>query len=82
MIRFHRRILIDLENCLSSFVGMLLGPSDLHTLNVLIISSVSSGVAGLKEKVFQWDLLNNLCSFYLLALFLTLFLSYCCEERI
>ena len=53
MIRFDRGILIDLENCLSSFVGILLGPSDLPTLNVLIISSVSSGVVGLKKKVFS-----------------------------
>ena len=52
LIRFDRGILIDLENCLSSFVGMLLGPCNLPTLNVLIISSVSSGVVGLKKKVF------------------------------
>ena len=53
MIRFDRGILIDLGNCLSSFVGILLGPTDLPTLNVLIISLVSSGVVGLKKKVFS-----------------------------
>ena len=41
-----------MDICLSSFIGILLGPSNLPTLNVLIISSVSSGVVGLKKKVF------------------------------
>ena len=53
MIRCDRGILIDLEKCLSSFVGILLGPSDLPTLNVLIISSFSSGIIGLQKKVFS-----------------------------
>ena len=54
MIRFDRGILIDLEKCLSGFVGILLGPSDLRTFNILIISLVSLGVDGLKVKVFSW----------------------------
>ena len=51
LIRFDRGILIDLENYLGSLVGILLGPSDLPTLNVFITSLVSSGVVGLKKKV-------------------------------
>ena len=53
LIRFDRGILIDLENYLGSLVGILLGPSDLSTLNVFITSLVSSGVVGLKKKVFS-----------------------------
>ena len=42
-----RGILTDLENCLTSFVKILLGPNDLPMFSVLIISSISSGAVGL-----------------------------------
>ena len=54
-------------------MGTLLGPSDLPMFSVFIISSISSEAFSLKKKVFQTDFSNNLCRFYLLKLFQTLF---------
>ena len=46
-------ILIVLENFLRRLVGILFGPNDFLRFNVLIMSSTSSGDAGVKKKVFS-----------------------------
>ena len=45
-------ILISLENCFKSLVGMLLGPIDLRMLRVLIMSLISFVFFGVRMKVF------------------------------
>ena len=52
LISFSMGILTSLENCFSSLVGMLLGPSDLRTFKVLITSSISSAFVGVRMKEF------------------------------
>lgn len=58
MIRFDRGILIILKICLSSFVGILLGPSDLPIFSDLIIFSILLGAGGLKKEIFSTGLIK------------------------
>ena len=46
-------MLIALENCFSSLVGMLLGPRALPRLSVLITFSTSLGDVGARMKVLS-----------------------------
>ena len=51
LLSLSRGMLIALENCFFSLVGMLLGPRALPRLSVLITSSVSLGDVGARMKV-------------------------------
>ena len=44
-------MLIALENCFSSLVGMLLGPRALLRLSILTTSSIYLGDAGVRMKL-------------------------------
>ena len=53
LIILSRGILIGLENCFSSLVGMLQGPRVLPRLSVLITSSISLGDVDARMRVLS-----------------------------